>query len=140
MATSDFKEPQALHDVAQFHRLFKVPVLSQPTIPDEKRRVLRVNLLQEELNELKVAIEQKDSVEIADALADLQYVLSGAIHEFGLGDRFSDLFAEVVWPVGSELSSAPARYFHLTFVSFAERKDHLMAASIQHVQSVHNHG
>lgn len=40
---------------------------------------------QEELNELKEAIAQNDLVEVADALADLQYVLSGAVHEFGMG-------------------------------------------------------
>ena len=40
--------------------------------------------LQEELNELKEAIAQNDLVEVADALADLQYVLSGAVHEFGM--------------------------------------------------------
>ncbi len=39
---------------------------------------------QEELNELKEAIAQNDLVEVADALADLQYVLSGAVHEFGM--------------------------------------------------------
>ena len=39
-------------------------------------------LLPEELNELKQAIEDNDLVEIADALCDLQYVLSGAVLEF----------------------------------------------------------
>jgi len=34
-------------------------------------------------------------IEIADALADLQYVLSGAVLEFGLGDKFVELFNEV---------------------------------------------
>jgi predicted HAD superfamily Cof-like phosphohydrolase len=56
---------------------------------------LRVNLLQEELNELKQAIEDNDIIEIADALCDLQYVLSGAVLEFGLGEKFADLFNEV---------------------------------------------
>ena len=46
-------------------------------------------MLQEELNEMKAAIEQNDLVEIADALADIQYVLAGAVHEFGLGPRFA---------------------------------------------------
>eukprot|EP00966_Prymnesium_polylepis_P321907 7378189-Prymnesium_polylepis.1 len=114
----DFQEPSALRDVAAFHRLFKVPVLSQPTIPDAKRSALRVRLLQarcavgyagntlshahatrralqEELDELKKAIEENDVVEVADALADLQYVLAGTVHEFGLGSRFGALHAEV---------------------------------------------
>ncbi len=36
-----------------------------------------------------------DLVEVADALADIQYVLAGAVHEFGLGSRFGALFNEV---------------------------------------------
>jgi len=56
---------------------------------------LRVSLLSEELDELKEAIAANDLVEIADALCDLQYVLSGAVLEFGLGERFVDLFNEV---------------------------------------------
>lgn len=51
--------------------------------------------MQEELNELKEAIENKDLIEIADALCDLQYVLSGAVLEFGLGEKFVQLFNEV---------------------------------------------
>ena len=49
----------------------------------------------EELDELKEAIAANDLVEIADALCDLQYVLSGAVLEFGLGEKFVDLFNEV---------------------------------------------
>jgi len=51
--------------------------------------------LAEELKELEVAIREKDIVEVADALCDIQYVLSGAILEFGLGDKFKALFEEV---------------------------------------------
>lgn len=88
-------EAEALNGVAAFHRLFKMPVLEKPAIPDEKRCELRIALLQEELDELKTAILQNDLTEIADALSDLQYVLSGAILEFGLGDIFHELFGEV---------------------------------------------
>ena len=91
----EIKEPQPLNDVAEFHRTFEMPVLEQPTIPNGKRCELRVNLLEEELEELKEAIEDNDLLEIADALCDIQYVLSGAILEFGLGTRFKDLFEEV---------------------------------------------
>jgi len=90
-----FDEPAALTSVAAFHDTFNMPVLAHPTIPDEKRCALRVSLLQEELNELKEAIDDKDIVGIADALADLQYVLSGAVLEFGLGPKFKALFDEV---------------------------------------------
>jgi len=56
---------------------------------------LRISLLAEELKELQEAVENDDLVEVADALCDLQYVLAGAIHEFGLGGKFKTLFDEV---------------------------------------------
>ena len=90
-----FDEPNALSDVSAFHEIFNMPVLQEPTIPQEQRCKLRVNLLAEELEELQEAIEQKDIVGIADALCDLQYVLSGAVLEFGLADKFKALFDEV---------------------------------------------
>ena len=49
----------------------------------------------EELDELKEAIAANDLVEVADALCDLQYVLSGAVLEFGMGEKFVELFNEV---------------------------------------------
>jgi predicted HAD superfamily Cof-like phosphohydrolase len=85
----------ALNQVAEFHRTFKHPIEPLPTIPSEERCQLRVNLIAEELKELQQAIEDKDIVEIADALCDIQYVLSGAVLEFGLGDKFRRLFDEV---------------------------------------------
>jgi len=88
-------EPNALNDVSAFHETFDLPILDSPQIPSSTRCKLRVNLLEEELNELKEAIENDDLVEVADALCDIQYVLSGAILEFGLADRFKDLFSEV---------------------------------------------
>jgi len=85
----------SLNQVADFHKTFKAPILDTPQIPSEQRCELRVSLLQEELNELSQAIKDKDIVEIADALCDIQYVLSGAVLEFGLGDKFVELFNEV---------------------------------------------
>lgn len=89
------KQPDALNLVAEFHQTFKHPVLANPAIPGEERCKLRVALLAEELKELEVAILEKDIVEVADALCDLQYVLAGAILEFGLGEKFNALFEEV---------------------------------------------
>ena len=85
----------ALNQVAEFHKTFKHPIESVPTIPSESRCQLRINLIAEELKELEEAIAQKDIVEVADALCDLQYVLSGAVLEFGLGEQFKTLFDEV---------------------------------------------
>jgi len=89
------QEPSPLNQVAEFHKTFKHPIKDAPGIPSRERANLRVSLLAEELQELKQAIESNDFVEVADALCDLQYVLSGAILEFGLGDRFKTLFDEV---------------------------------------------
>ncbi|MDH4092770.1 MAG: nucleoside triphosphate pyrophosphohydrolase family protein [Cyclobacteriaceae bacterium] len=89
------KQPDALNLVAEFHKTFQHPVLSSPAIPEENRCKLRVALLAEELKELEVAILEGDIVEVADALCDIQYVLSGAILEFGLGEKFNLLFEEV---------------------------------------------
>lgn len=89
------EDPKSLTSVAAFHQTFKHPILANPQMPDEKRAALRVSLLAEELKELEEGIKNKDIVEIADALCDLQYVLSGAILEFGLAEKFKDLFDEV---------------------------------------------
>jgi predicted HAD superfamily Cof-like phosphohydrolase len=89
------QQPDSINLVAEFHKTFKHPILPEPAIPDENRCKLRVALLAEELKEMEVAILEKDLVGIADALCDLQYVLSGAILEFGLGEKFKALFEEV---------------------------------------------
>ena len=84
-----------LNQVAAFHDTFGHPILKDPAIPSPERCGLRVSLIAEELKELEEAIEAKDLVEIADALCDIQYVLSGAVLEFGLGNKFAELFNEV---------------------------------------------
>ncbi len=89
------EEPKPLNSVAEFHKTFKHPILPEPQIPSAERCKLRVSLIAEELSELEEAIADNDLVEVADALCDIQYVLSGAILEFGLGDKFKALFDEV---------------------------------------------
>lgn len=87
--------PDSLNAVAEFHHTFHAPVLETPQIPSEQRCQLRVALLVEELDEFREAIAAGDIVEVADALCDLQYVLAGAVLEFGLGNSFKALFDEV---------------------------------------------
>lgn len=87
--------PDALRQVAEFHRTFKHPIEPDPIIPDETRCKLRVSLLAEEVKELEKAIADRDLTEIADALCDIQYVLSGAVLEFGMAKKFKALFEEV---------------------------------------------
>lgn len=84
-----------LEMVSEFHKTFNAPILETPQIPSTERCNLRVSLMQEELNEIKEAIENNDLVEVVDGLCDLMYVLSGSILEFGLGDKFVESFNEV---------------------------------------------
>ena len=88
-------DPKTLTAVAEFHKTFQHPILDSPQIPSAERCNLRVSLIAEELKELEEAIQAKDLVEVADALCDIQYVLSGAVLEFGLKDKFNTLFEEV---------------------------------------------
>jgi len=92
---SSLASPEALAQVAEFHHTFQHPVESEPLIPAPERCQLRINLIAEELRELETAIEDGDIVEVADALCDIQYVLAGAILEFGLGGHFKALFDEI---------------------------------------------
>lgn len=89
------KDLNSLNQVAQFHSTFKHPIVATPQIPSKERSQLRIELLAEELKELQEAVNDNNLVEIADALCDLQYVLSGAVLEFGLAERFKELFDEV---------------------------------------------
>ena len=89
------KDTNSLNQVAEFHTTFKHPIIAQPAIPSKQRAQLRIELLAEELKELQEAVDDNNLVEIADALCDLQYVLAGAVLEFGLGDKFKALFDEV---------------------------------------------
>lgn len=84
-----------IEQVKEFMTKFKQPVIEKPAIPSKERQDLRIKLLQEELDELKQAIDDNDLIGVIDAFCDLQYVLSGAIIEFGLSDMFLRCFNEV---------------------------------------------
>lgn len=84
-----------LEQVQEFHDTYGLPVESEQTLNDEKTQVLRVNLLAEEVDELKEALENNDILEVLDALTDIQYVLDGAYLSFGLQDVKQAAFDEV---------------------------------------------
>ncbi len=81
--------------VEEFHKTFKSPVLEKPTIISQTRFDLRVNLIQEELDEMKEAYQQQNKMEILDSLCDQMYVLSGAILELGFKNVFNEAFERV---------------------------------------------
>lgn len=84
-----------LEDVQIFHETYGQPVKAAPDISDDKINTLRINLLEEEVSELKEALENNDLVEVLDALTDIQYVLDGAYLSFGLQHLKQTAFDEV---------------------------------------------
>ena len=70
--------------VKTFMQTFGQEVKSKPSFSSEKINDLRYNLIKEELDELKQAIDRKDLLEVADALTDILYVTYGAGHAFGI--------------------------------------------------------
>ncbi|MBI9057612.1 MAG: nucleoside triphosphate pyrophosphohydrolase family protein [Labilibaculum sp.] len=86
---------KALENVNEFHAAFGVNVEKKPVIPNKKRCELRQNIIQEEVDELKAAWESGNLIDVADALADIHYVVMGTVLEFGLQDKYPDIFKEV---------------------------------------------
>ena len=80
-------------DVKNFMEIYGQEVNTKSSFPSEKIVQLRYDLIKEELDELSVAIKDKDIVEVADALTDLLYVVYGAGHSFGID--LDKCFAEV---------------------------------------------
>ena len=71
-------------DVKIFMQTFGQGVSITPKFPDKKTIQLRYDLIEEELKELKLAFDNKDLLEVADALTDILYVTYGAGHAFGI--------------------------------------------------------
>tara|TARA_B100000780_G_scaffold199836_1_gene141452 strand:+ start:710 stop:1081 length:372 start_codon:yes stop_codon:yes gene_type:complete len=70
--------------VKTFMETFGQEVKTKPSFSTDKINNLRYELIKEELEELKVAMEKKDLLEVADALTDILYVTYGAGHSFGI--------------------------------------------------------
>ena len=70
--------------VKLFMLTFGQEVKTKASFSDEKTNQLRLDLIAEELDELKNAMESKDLLEVADALTDILYVTYGAGHAFGI--------------------------------------------------------
>jgi predicted HAD superfamily Cof-like phosphohydrolase len=70
--------------VGDFMEAFGQEVLEIPTLPDADLAELRLELINEEVQELKDGIAKGSMLEIADALTDILYVVYGAGHAFGI--------------------------------------------------------
>ena len=80
-------------DVKNFMEIYGQEIKTKSSFPNEKIVQLRYDLIKEELDELSLAIKEKDIIEVADALTDLLYVVYGAGHSFGID--LDKCFAEV---------------------------------------------
>ena len=76
-----------------FMETFDQEVKNKPSFSTDKINNLRYALIKEELEELKIAMENKDLLEVADALTDILYVTYGAGHAFGI--NLDECFKEV---------------------------------------------
>ena len=79
--------------VKKFMETFGQEIKEKAKFPSEKITSLRHDLIREELDELKEAIDNKDIKEVADALTDILYVTYGAGHAFGI--NLNKCFEEV---------------------------------------------
>ena len=70
--------------VKNFMETFGQEVKIKPSLSSDKINKLRYNLIKEELNEFKQALDNNDLLEVADALTDILYVTYGAGHAFGI--------------------------------------------------------
>tara|TARA_B100001057_G_scaffold344105_1_gene345064 strand:+ start:94 stop:465 length:372 start_codon:yes stop_codon:yes gene_type:complete len=70
--------------VGTFMKTFGQEVKTKPSFSTDKINKLRIDLIQEELEELTEAMQRKDLLEVADALTDILYVTYGAGHSFGI--------------------------------------------------------
>tara|TARA_B100001121_G_scaffold217504_1_gene190899 strand:- start:994 stop:1371 length:378 start_codon:yes stop_codon:yes gene_type:complete len=70
--------------VGLFMSTFGQEIKKKSSLSSDKTNSLRLNLIQEELDELTIAIKENDILEVADALTDILYVTYGAGHAFGI--------------------------------------------------------
>lgn len=83
---------QQLEQVFEFNKLGGQDVGESPRWINVDAFDLQYNLIKEELQELSDAYDQKNGVEVLDALIDIQYVLLGMVNRLGLGQEFIDGF------------------------------------------------
>ena len=82
------------HDmVTEFHKTYDVAISDKPILPVSSLRELRMDLLEEEYEEYKLGEVNNDLVEIADALADMLYIIHGTAITYGL--PIVEIFNEV---------------------------------------------
>ena len=85
-----------LKSVKIFHEAFGVKISNKPTLELSKDILkLRHSLMEEENNEYLKAVEEKNLIEVADALGDMLYILCGTILTHGFQNLIEDIFDEI---------------------------------------------
>ena len=85
-----------LKSVKIFHEAFGVKISNKPTLELSKDILkLRHSLMQEENNEYLKAVDEKNLIEVADALGDMLYILCGTILTHGFQNLIEDIFDEI---------------------------------------------
>lgn len=92
-----FKKPRTdfLKDVEDFHKAFGAYILPDEAKPSLMKRATRMRLLLEEIEELEEAVEANDLVEVADAYADIVYIVLGSALSHIGKERFIKVWDEV---------------------------------------------
>ena len=90
--------------VGAFMKTFGQEVKEKSSLGSDKINKLRLDLIEEELSELKEAMKNNDLLEVADALTDILYVTYGAGHAFGI--NLDKCFEEVQNSNMSKLDTA----------------------------------
>jgi len=89
----------------KFNNAFNLPICYEPSLIKTQRFELHEELMQEELDEYSEACRNKDLVEIADALTDMQEILLGMFAEHGMLHLHQELYKEVHLSNMSKLDS-----------------------------------
>ena len=95
-----------INAVEEFHNAFGIESANSPTLDvSEQKIILRYNLMKEENEEYLEAAQNKDLVEVADALGDMLYILCGTILSHGMQHKISEVFEEIQRSNMSKLGS-----------------------------------
>ena len=85
-----------LESVSIFHKTYNLTIRNKPSVNfSEKQSLLRYKLMREENEEYLEAAQNKDIVEVADALGDMLYILCGTILDHGLQHKIEEVFDEI---------------------------------------------
>jgi len=84
-----------INQVKDFHEKFSIPVSDYPDYISAERQKLRIDILQEEVNELAKAMSDSNMIEIADGIVDCIYILFGTAVEYGFRHKLEAMFQEV---------------------------------------------